>query len=220
MVSHEWAIDKDFEYVTLDDGLEVVSGSIKLDSSTLSGSAISDIRDSTRRFLQYDEFITSTDIESGTTDIVFYYRVGPDDTIDDQWTEWIEIESPIERIEHTILVFNDLIAVDYPVDTFSGIYREVEWRENNLANDYAQYAVIDTTTAILNQYPDDTDNVTAVYTPLNTILSERGRYVQWKATLTSTTSGSTPNLNSVNINHTLDIANQINNAFPSIYRRV
>lgn len=242
MPAHYWDTENDFRYCTLTD-CDFISGSVQISGS--SGVLLSDIRDSTIRAERYTSFEISDNIPTGT-DIQYFWRSGLSGTYDERfWTDWIPIDRNALLTEHTVSIFDDRISTEFPPETLIFVGLERMWRTgieffsscrigyaivgvSQLGSVGSETNIIGYCTPVENiitirggrELDSDRENVTVQYKPIHPVIGNGRRYVQIRADMTSSVSGSYPSIESLKLNFRLNVFNTVMNEFPLMYRRL
>lgn len=243
-MKHIWTDAIDFQYCTLTD-CSVSGSNIILTSPAVSGTIVSDIRNSTRRFETYGEIIPSITTPINTSDIV-YYRTGYTSSYDeDTWTDWIECITNQTLTEYSLTTYDTIALTNVDISAIIGVFIERLYREgitflptarigvarigtvrlgddspSEFSGDYAENAIIEDNKIYLTTDLNDSENIAIRYSPVNHMIQNHLQYIQWKTNLISTVSGSTSVLTEMTIDYRLDYAKIISQTFPSIYRRI
>lgn len=155
--AHFWNSQNDFEYCTLTNcKYDAVTSSVVLDNS-LSGTILSDVRDSTDRLIRYDEIIPKIVVPTGTTAQIYvrcgaYWRY-----TEDTWTDWrsIEVTDDAKIVELTLSLANNKIVTDYEIAKLYNIFYSADSRSLQLAMNLTEAfinALDDYQVATLDQY--------------------------------------------------------------------
>ena len=218
-MKHIWTDAVDFQYCTLTN-CSVSGSDIVLTSPTVSGTIISDIKDSTRRFQTYNEIIPSITAPLNTSGII-YYRTGYTSSYDeDTWTDWIECITNQTLVEYSLTTYDTIALTNSDISAIIGVFIERLYREGDFNSNYAENAIIEDNKIYLTTDLDDSENIAIKYSPINHVIQNHLQYIQWKTNLISTVSGSTPILTEMTIDYRLDHTKIISQTFPSVYRRI
>ena len=211
----------------------------------MSGTIISDIKDSTRRFQTYNEIIPSVTTPINTYYIV-YYRTGYTSNYnEDSWTDWVECVTNQTLVEYSLTTYDTIALTNADISTIVGVFIERLYREgvtflptarvgaarigtarlgndsaSDFSGDYAENAIIEDNKIYLTTDLNDSENIAIQYSPINHIIQNHLQYIQWKIIFTSDVAGITPILNNIAIGYRLDHTDMISQTFPSIYRRI
>lgn len=241
MPTHIWTDATDFEYCTFNN-TEVSGNTIVLSGSEVSGSVISDIRDSTDRLENYGGIRSTSEVDL-SSETTLYYRTGSTQEYDeDFWGVWQNTSSQSARTEYTISVYDDTVITDYDIATVGGVFLEEEKRAGadlvisarvgiarvgfaqvgNRASpitvDYSTSCIFeDNRIQLATVLPIEGDNIAVLYLPEDYIINNTDRYVQWKCELSGSVS---PVISEINIDYRLDYRDNISEMFPSLYRRI
>jgi hypothetical protein len=240
MVKHSWSTTTDFSYCELENvTLDESTGIITLDSDQLSGTIITDIKDSSNRFSHYGQLIKTTSTPV-FTNIEYYYKSSDDP---DNIGDWILIDKDITLYENDITLFTDRLVVDYDINILNSILSENIYRDgyNYEGNSLIDYAVVgeaivglecggidhaDDATFSGNvitpsiPFPEAQYNVIVAYSPKHPILQATGRYVQLKIELESTSLGVVPSISDINLDYRLTNVKAIDRICPMFYKRL
>lgn len=243
-MKHIWADEIDFQYCALTN-CSVSGSNIILTSPAVSGTIISDIKDSTRRFQTYNEIIPSITTPLNTSSVV-YYRTGYTSSYDeDTWIDWIECVTNQTLVEYSLTTYDTIALADVNISTIIGVFIERLYREgitflptsrigaarigtaqigndsaSDFSGDYAEGAIIEDNKIYLTTDLDDSENIAIKYSPTNHMIQNDLQYIQWKTILSTDVAGTTPILTEVTVDYRLDYAEIISQTFPSIYRRI
>lgn len=132
MPAHVWNCKNDFDYCTLTD-CKISNGTIVLDNS-LTGSVVSDIRDSSFRISDYEEIIPKIDVPTGTS-ANLYIRSGWYEEYDKEcWTDWLLVDEARTRMEYTVSLTNSKIIADFDIGRLKNVYYRNDFRFLSLAS--------------------------------------------------------------------------------------
>lgn len=120
MISHTWSSYIDWQYCQLEN-CKIVGDNITL-SSDMSGTILSDIRDSSNRINNYAEVIPKLDVPLSTAALVYIRSGWNDEYHTDSWTDWKLINEPEQRMEYTLSLTKNRIIVDYAIKSIVNIY--------------------------------------------------------------------------------------------------
>lgn len=242
MIRHSWDTEAAFLYCTLTDvHYDTATGNVKLDSDKLSGSLITDIKDSTRRFNHYEAFEISKEIPVDTT-LQFFYRTSrnPDDM-----GEWQLLTFDRVREEIGMSVFTNRFIADYDIKEIVLLTTEDEFRSGLSYEDSGRvgYAVvgyalvgasgnivdISDNGVIINNtvnididrlLTEDQENLVIRYVPKDFIPTLNERYIQFKVEFTAVNLGESATVTDLGINYRLNHLPIVDAQFPLLYRRL
>lgn len=120
MVNHTWSSYVDWQYCQLEN-CKIVGNNVTL-SSDLSGTILSDIRDSSERINNYAEVIPKLDVQLSTAALVYIRSGWNSEYYSDSWTDWKLINEPEQRMEYTLSLTAKRIIVDYDIKSIVNIY--------------------------------------------------------------------------------------------------
>jgi hypothetical protein len=117
---HIWNNHNDWEYCICAN-CKIVGDTIVLDNS-LTGTIVSDIRDSSSRISEYGEVISIITIPPGCNAVMSLRSGWYDEYTSTTWTDWETISGPEQRIEYTMSLSRSKIITDYNVNSLVNIY--------------------------------------------------------------------------------------------------
>jgi DNA-directed RNA polymerase subunit L len=242
MLMHEWKTENDLSYCELTNvTFDSSTGNITLDDDSLTGSLITEVKDSTKNFHHYGEFIADISTPFGT-DLTYYYKTSDDP---DDMGDWIELEVGAIRYENCMSLFNYRVMTDYDINILVSILEENNYRDGydvygnsyidsaivgeaqvGLASDYTNYATDASvygnmiTLASDNLLDEHQVNLFVAYTTKHPVIEADNRYVQFKVEFETDTLTVVPSISNIEAYYTTNIKNRVDRQFPMFYRRL
>jgi hypothetical protein len=129
--THVWDCKNDWDYCTLTD-CKIINNTVMLDNA-ITGSILSDIRDSTSRIHDYGEIIPIINIPTGSSALLYIRSGWYEEYTEDTWTDWKLINEPEQRIEYTLSLTTSRIVADYDIKSLTNIYYGTDYAFHTLA---------------------------------------------------------------------------------------